>query len=159
MILSDKFKFVLMVPPSADYASGDVTSDVVNMENFDHATIVIATGASSDNENVITVNAATDAAGLTKTAIPFKYRSVTTGDTYGDLTDATATGFACTASSANQYHILEIDAKQMETTAAGYEYLSVTVTEAGSETAQLGCVIGILGPCAYQYANLPTALT
>lgn len=159
MIFSDNHKVVLATPPASDVWSGDVSSDIVLLEDYNHVTFIIITGAAADNANTVTVQACSNVTPDATSEMAFKYRSITSGDTYGTLTDAVAgTGFAFTASTANQYHIVEVDASDIEADTATYTGVRVTVTEAGNETAQFGAIIAILSEPRHAKAGLKTAI-
>jgi len=157
-IWSEKNKVVNAIVPVDDTWNGNPQSDIVHMENFKWCTFLIMTGASVDNINTVTVHAGLTSTGAT-TAIPFRYRSITSGDTYGALTDVAAgSSFAFTASTANQYHIVEVDASDVAAAGTNYDHCAVTVTEAGSATAQLGCVVAVLSEPRDPQAVLVTAI-
>jgi len=158
MIFSDRNKVINGLPPKADAFATAGTSDVVSMKEYNHATFLIMTGAASNANGVITVEACDDTTPSNTQAIPFKYRKVLSGDTYGDLTDATSSGYAMTASAANQYHIIEVDAADLEAGAAGYEYVRVKVTE-DTDAAQYACIVVILSEPRYAQGNLGTVIT
>jgi len=116
------------------------------------------TGAAADNTNTITVQAGT-AVDSCATDIVFKYRKIVSGDTYGALTQATTAGFSLTASTANQYAIVEVDAETVAAGGTNYDCVALTVTEAGSAAAQVGCVVAILSEPRYPQELLATAIT
>ena len=157
-IFSEYNKVVNAVPPHADAWSGDVQSDIVHMENFKWCTFLLMTGASADNVNTVVVHAGATSTGAA-TTIPFRYRSVVASDTYGALTDVAAgSSFAFTATTANQYHIVEVDASDVAAAGTDYDHCAVTVTEAGSSGAQLACVVAILSQPRDPQAVLVTAI-
>jgi hypothetical protein len=158
MIFSDRHKVVNGLPPAADVFATSGASDIVNMEAYNHVTFIIVTGATTTADGVITVEACDDTTPSHTTAIAFRYRKVVSGDTYGDLTDATSSGYAMTASTANQYHIIEVDAADIEAGAAGYEYVRVKVTE-DTDDPQYACIVAILSEPRYAHANLGTVIT
>ena len=112
--------------PVADAFSGTVRSDVVRGGNHRSVTFLIYKGAGATGTSTITVVANDDVTPSNDTAIPFKYRACTTGDTWGALTDATTTGFATTAGSSQLYEII-VDTDELGDT--GYKYLSLKAVE------------------------------
>lgn len=112
--------------PVADAFSGTVRSDVVRGGNHRSVTFLIYKGAGATGTSTITVVANDDVTPSNDTAIPFKYRACTTGDTWGALTDATTTGFATTAGSSQLYEIT-VDTDELHT--SGYKYLSLKAVE------------------------------
>ena len=141
---SEENKVVNALEPKADRFATSAQSDIVHCENFKRCTFLIMTGATANNTNTVAVHAGPTSTGAA-TTIPFKYRSITSGDTYGALTTVAAgSSFAFTASSANQYHIVEVDVSDVAAAGTNYDHCAVTVTEAGSATAQLGCIVAVL---------------
>jgi hypothetical protein len=112
-LLSEKAHFVMGLAPVADAFSGSVYSDVICVKNWRKVMGVIVKGVALSATATITVEAGDAASPTTVTAIPFKYRAITSGDTVGALTDATAAaGFATTAGS-SQLYLIEIDCAQL----------------------------------------------
>ena len=159
-VWSEINKVVQGTVPSADISTtGGVQTDIVDMEGYKRCTFLLMTGASCDNDAAITVQAGTGAASCS-TDIVFKYRNITVGDTYGALTDAVAgTGFSITASSANQYHIVEVDAATVAAGGTNFDHVALTHTETtGHTVALIGCVVAILSEPRYPQALLDTAI-
>lgn len=109
--------------PVADFLSGTVTSDVVNMKNFDEVVFLFYWGVGTTGTATITVEACDDASASNTTAIPFRYRNITgainAGDTHGAITDATTAGFTTTAGS-HQVYAISVRAEEMGDTNYGY---------------------------------------
>lgn len=162
-VWSEINKVVQGTVPSADISTtGGVQTDIVDMEGYKRCTFLFMTGASVDNDAAITVQAGLSSTSCS-TEIAFKYRSITDGDTYGALTDAVAgTGFSITAESAEQYHIIEVDAATVCAATTGttyYDHIALTHTETtGHTTALIGCVVAILSEPRYPQAVLDTAI-
>lgn len=132
------------VYPVADAFASAKTTDYVSLANYRRATFLIHTGDATAGtaDGVVTVNAATDAAGTGATAMAFKYRSSassTTVDTWGALTDAAAAGFAMTAGD-NYMYIVEVTADEAEAAVAGSDFVSLTVTEDTDDPIVAGIV-------------------
>ena len=155
-VWSEINKVVNCDPPASQWSStGATQGDIVDMENFKRCTFLIMTGATSTGVGTITVQAGTSNASCA-TDIVFKYRSVTSEDTYGDLTDATTAGFSLTVSTANQYHVVEVDAQTVAAGGTDYDHCAVTIT--GHGTAINGCFVGILSEPRYPQGTLATAI-
>jgi len=159
-VWSEINKVVNFDPPASQWDStGSVQGDIVDMENYKKCTFLIMTGATSTGSGTVTVQAGPTSTGAS-TEIAFKYRSITSGDTYGDLTDATAgTGFSLTASSADQYHIIEVDAQTVCAATTGttyYDHCALSITN--HVTTIYGCVVAILSEPRYPQAVLDTAI-
>lgn len=159
MIFSQYNKVVNALEPKADRFDTNPQSDIVSLKSYRHVTFLIMTGASADNTNTVTVQAG-DSVSSVSTEIVFKYRKIISGDTYGALTAAVAgTGFNFTASTANQYSIVEVDAADVAAAGTDFDCVAVTVTEAGNTTAQVGAIVAILSEPRYPQEGLVTAIT
>jgi len=161
-VWSEQNKVVNVIIPVADAFAANVTSDIVNMENYNKCTFIIATGATSNDLGVVTVNAGTT---TPATAIVFKYRTqiaqadCTTagGDVPSALTDATISGFAMSAAKVGGLYIIEVDAAVVAAAGTDYKRVSLTVTENGS-AGVTACVLAILSEPRYPQAILATAI-
>ncbi len=156
-VWSEINKVVNADPPASQWGStGANQCDIVDMESYKKCTFLIMTGATSTGIGAVTVQAGATSTGAT-TEIAFKYRSTTTGDTYGDLTDAVAgTGFNLTVSTANQYHIIEVDAPTVAAAAANYDHVALSITN--HVTAINACVVAVLSEPRYPQGTLGTAI-
>lgn len=161
-VWSEYNKVVNAVIPVEDAWASNTTSDIINMENYNKCTFIIATGASAANtDGVITVNAGTT---TPATAIAFNYRTQIAAavpdagsDVPSALTAAAAAGFAMTASKAGGVYIIEVDAAVVAAAGTDYDHVSCTVTE-DTAGAQTGCIIAILSEPRYPQAILATAI-
>ena len=104
--------FVLGVAP-VDIDAGAQTSDAFSMENWSHATIIIALGVTGA-ASTVTVKENTAADGSGATAIAFNYYGEATaaGDTLGARTSASASGFA-TATTDGIFYVIELSAEEL----------------------------------------------
>ena len=110
---SEQNHLVKGIDPVADAFEGTVYSDVVCLKNFSHLTAIIYKGVGTTGTSTITVQACDDATPSgTPTAIPFRYRAITSGDTPGALTAVANTGFTTTAGS-SQLYVIEVDAEDL----------------------------------------------
>lgn len=154
MIFTENHHLVKGLDPVADAFAGTVYSDIVNMKNFGHATFIIYKGVGATGTSTITVEASDDASGSNVTAIPFRYRAITSGDTAGTLTDATTAGFATTAGS-SQLYAIEVDAQAMADT--GYGYLRLKAVEV-VDSPVLGGIAIVLSEPRYASKSIATAI-
>lgn len=140
--------------PLADfYESGPVVSAGVNMGKYDHATFVISEGAGGTGTTTITVEACTDSAGTSPTAIAFRYRLMGTQDTWGASTAVATTGYA-TVAGANKMIAVEVDACDLT---ADKPYARVKMTEL-VDAACLGSMVIICKEARYPQAVPLTAI-
>lgn len=126
--------------PVADAFAGTKYTDIINMKDWNHIQFVIQKAAGAVGTATITVEACDNVTPSNVSAVPFKYQACTTGDTFGALTTAEATGFATTAG-ANQMYKIEVDADAL--VASGYGYIRLKSVEV-VVGAVLGGIIGVL---------------
>ena len=162
-VWSEKNKVVNVIIPDADFAATGVTSAVVNMENYNKCTFIVATGDTTVANSTITVNAGIST-GSCATTIAFKYRTQIAADVPdagsdvpSTLETATTAGFEMTASKPGGLYIIEVDAAVVAAAGTAYDHISLTLTEDNS-TAQEGYVLAILSEPRYAQDVLATAI-
>jgi len=141
-LLSEKAHFVKGKDPIADAFTGTVYSDVICIKNWRKITFVIMTGAVASGgvgTTTITVVATEAASPLSYTAIPFKYRAITSGDTVGALTSATAAAGFTTTAGASQLYLIEVNCEELA--GLGMNWIAMK----GVEVADSPIIAGILG--------------
>lgn len=153
-ILSEYAHFVKGLDPVADAFAGTVTSDIVNCENFSRVTFVIYTGVGVTGTSTLTVEACDDVSATNTTAIPFRYREITTGDTPGTLTDAAAAGYVTTAGS-SKIILVEVDTQELGDT--GYGYVRLKAVES-VDSPVLGGILIIMHGNRFAQAIQGTAI-
>ena len=147
--------FMKGLDPVADAFAGTVGSDVVNFANYHSIVFVIYKGVGTTGTSTITVEACDDTTPSNTTAIPFRYKAITSGDTEGALTAATTSGFTTTAGS-SQLYLIEVDQQEMGDT--GYDYVRLKAVESADDPV-LGGVL-IIGNGARYAQDVPaTAIT
>lgn len=119
--------------PVADAFATSATTDYVSLKDYRRATWFVHTGDATGGtaNGVITILAASDAAGTGAGAVAFKSRtcaSSTTVDAWGALTDRAAAGFAMTAGD-NYVYMAEVTADQVEGADPGNPWVALKVTE------------------------------
>lgn len=140
--------------PVADAFAGTVYSDIINMENWGHIQFLIYKGVGATGTSTITVEACDDVTPSNVSAIPFRYQAITSGDTEGAPTAATAAGFATTAGSSQLYKI-EVDSDALG--ASGYGYIRLKAVEVVNDPV-LGGILAILTEGKYKDAVPETAI-
>jgi hypothetical protein len=154
-IITQNGHIVQGLPPVADAFAGTVRSDVISMKNHRQCTFVIQKGVGTTGTSTVTVNGCDDTTPTTRTAIPFKYRVNTSGDTWGDVTVATASGFATTAGSNHLYEII-VDGDELGD--LGFGYVELNLVEV-VDSAVLAGILVILQEPSYAQAIPMTAIT
>jgi hypothetical protein len=141
----------------ADAFAGTVYSDVVNASGYSKVVFLVHHGVGATGTSTFTVLAGDDTADppTNSTAIPFHYKVMTTSDTEGALTAATASGFLSTAGS-NQLYWIEVDVEELGDT--GYKYLCLKCVE-GTDSPRLGGILILMHGGRYQQDVPATVLT
>jgi len=153
-------KLVNGLPPVADAFATQGYSDVISIDDCESVVAFVMTGVSADNTNTITVEACDNVTPSNATAIVFTVSSVVSGDTNDSPTETAVGGKAFTASTANQYYIVEIDPADVEAANSheGRRYVRIKVTEGGNNGAQLGHIAIFKNNVQNAQAVLPTAI-
>ena len=144
--------FVLGVAP-VDIDAGAQTSDAFSMENWSHATIIIALGVTGA-ASTVTVKENTAADGSGATAIAFNYYGEATaaGDTLGASTSASASGFA-PATTEGIFYVIELSAEELSD---GYPWVTVHMSDPGAAT--FASINVVLSGGRYQEVEGATAI-
>ncbi|TGE31324.1 hypothetical protein [Desulfosporosinus sp. Sb-LF] len=125
-MLDDLNHVVNVLAPAANAFAGVVSTKVVNMKHWGCACFVVQCGVGAVGTATITIEACSDVTPTLTTAIPFFYQECVTGDTYGPITQAPATGFTTAAASNKVYKVYVLD-ESLATT--GYSYVRLKSTE------------------------------
>ena len=137
---------VLLLAPRGTTTTIALTSDTINMENWAHATILVAGGIGSGT-TAITVGECVGFGGTSRTAIAFRYAKE--DETGGDVLDA-ALAWGTTASlggTAGVFIVIEIDADELSD---GYNFLQVNFSANIAAEARDLCCFAILSGGRYQ---------
>ena len=123
-----------------------------SMEDYQHASIIITTGAVTDTTTFTVFNATTQACG-TEAAIGFDYYAETTaaGDTLGSRTTVENTGFASGTNNSTTF-VIEVDASELT---AGYNWMRV---KSDAAAASMINVVVILSGARYASTAARTAI-
>jgi len=151
MQLLDKLHWVKGIDPIADAFAGTVYTDIV--EVLGQGVLFFRyDGVGTTGTSVVTVQACSTIAPAATTAVPFIYRISTSGDTWGDWTAATTTGFTTTAGSSQMYQIYADAAHLAET---GYGYARAVFTESADSEVLGGVLIAVVN---LRYGEQPESL-
>lgn len=143
--LIEKLHFVKGLDPVADFMAGTVYSDIVDFSLHQEILFVIYKGVGTTGTSTITVEASDDISGSNVSAIPFKYKAVTSTDLQGAVTTATTSGFTTTAGS-SQIYVIEVIPEEMA--ASGYQYVRLKAVESANDPV-LGGILVIAGEPKY----------
>lgn len=147
--LLQTLKFAKGIDPVADAFAATVRSDVYNIEAHGRVLFVIYCGVGATGSSTITVNACDNVTPSTRSAIPFWYREILTGDTDGTIVRAATTGWVTTVGS-SKIILVEADAK--DCAAVGYGFVELTAVES-VDSPVLGGVLAILGGMPNRYTE------
>lgn len=155
--LAQRIHPVIGLNPVANAFASTVYSDVVNAKGYSKVVFIPYHGVGATGTSTFTVLAGDDTADppTNSTAIPFKYKAMTTSDVEGALTLATTAGFLSTAGS-NQLYWIEVDCEELGDT--GKNYLCLKCVE-GTASARLGGILILMHGGRYQQDVPATALT
>ena len=147
MLLMQESHWVKGLDPVADAFTGTKSTDVVSMSKWRRCTFIIFKGVGTTGTSIITVEACDNFTPSNTTAVPFWYRTITTGDTPGALTRAAAAGFTTGAGSSELY-VIEVDVDELAD--SGYPNVRLKAVES-VDALVLGCVrIQLSGPRVHQ---------
>ena len=111
--LMETLKFAKGIDPIADaFAGANVRTDVYSMRDHAEVMFVLYAGVGATGTSTIVVNSCDDVVPTTRTAIPYKSREITSGDTDGAWTARAAAGYVYTAGSSKIIQIL-VSAKDL----------------------------------------------
>jgi hypothetical protein len=130
---------VVALAAVANAFAGTVRSTIFNLKNYMGCEFWIHKAVGATGTATITVNACDTTVPGNRTAIPFRYRSQTSSDTWSAVSVATTAGFTTTAGSNQLYEII-IDASEVAKT--GFQYVELTSTEVVA-SAVLGGIIWV----------------
>lgn len=127
----------------ANAFAGTVGSNVFNMQGYETCLFIYHKAVGASGTATITVEACDNISPTNHTAIPFYYKTITSGDTDSVLTKATSAGFTTTAGS-SQLYLIEVRNTDLCNVASGARsYVRLLSTEVVS-SAVLGGIIGLL---------------
>jgi hypothetical protein len=136
-----------------DAAATDLSSDVVNLANYESVVFLCQFGVVTGDSSVITVEECTSAAAAGATARAFHYRksSAVGTDSVGAFTTAAASGVTVGASDDGKVIAIEVKADELTD---GYNFVRVTLTNGASMSVCLEGVVMVLKPKYAQAAQV-----
>lgn len=128
----------------ADFAAGDVASDIVNMVNHDSVVFICHWGVGTTGVVQLTVDACSDTSASATAKIPFWYRKVTAAGTHGAVTLADKDTGVSNSAASNQVFLIEVQRQALA--ASGYNYVRLNVNETTDDPLLGGVLILMLQP-------------
>lgn len=139
----ERSHFEIGIAAIADFAAGDVFSDVVNMKNYERARFITHWGVGATGVVKLTVQACDDVVPTNVTAVPFWYR-VSSAGVAGAITRAVAADGVSNTAGSNQ--IIEIEVLAEELAALGRQYVRLSIDETTDSPLLGGVLIEQLAP-------------
>ena len=143
-----------VLSPAANVFAGAVPTKVINMKNWANACFIVQCGVGAVGTALITIEACSDVTPTLTTSIPFVYQECVTGDTYGPIIQAPATGFTTAAASHKVYKVFVLN-QSLATT--GYSYVRLKSTEV-VVGAIAGGVVAVLSKGRFEHEVPDTVL-
>ncbi len=143
----------VFVPLSPTDISGGRTSLTFSMENYAHASLIVAIGASASAFTSIVVNECTSSAGAGATPIAFnsyKQEATVSGDVLGARVAVAAAGITPAAVD-GIFYVIEIDASALSD---GSNWIQVVC--ANGVNSVIAAIVGVLSGSRYAGAQSPT---
>ena len=150
-----EFHFVASTPtagtqaglPIADFADGGTITDIVSMRKYETAYFMIYFGDTTGGTCTLTLTVipCDDAlASNTTTAIPFRYKRVSSGETN---TAWTASSSLLTTVGDHQMYVIMVKTEDLPMVSGEtYEYVYVNIAETTNDPALGGCIIMMADP-------------
>jgi len=153
IVIAEECHVVNILPPVS--ITGATDSDVFNMKNFGHATIIAQAGSTNSDAGNITIEECTAADGTGATALSttlWTYAETTdSGDTLGARTNDVSIDVSAND---NIFYVIEIDASELTD---GSNYVRLAWSSPGGAT--LVSAVAILSGQRYARDENSTALT
>ncbi|MDK2918992.1 MAG: hypothetical protein PWQ37_1725 [Candidatus Petromonas sp.] len=143
--MNKTFHINTILPPKVDAFAGTVTTNPVDLSNYNYVTFVIATGTGDTGTQTITVEACSDEIGTETSAIEFRYKEALSGDDFSDYILADTTGFTTTAGE-NKTYVIEVDSQALAK--LEYKYLRIKAVEVVDAPVE-GSIVAILTGARY----------
>ena len=135
--------------------SGGVPGQVINLEGYDHASIIVQLGAQAAANTKLLLNACIDAAGDSPVAQPFNLFTQETSGIVNDVLSTrqaiTAAGYAPSAN-ANIFYVIEIDSAVLP---ASSPFIQLQITNGAN--ANYASAVAVLSGGRFTGDQSPTA--
>lgn len=168
--ISEAGHVAVILPPKSISGGTGLINPAFAMQNYKHASILIASGAEATQDTLtITLSLCSSAAGAGATAIPFNYYFQAAGgagnDVLGSIQNATSAGITLAAGDwpPNGLIVIEIDANELEAAGVGGalagslgvdSYLGLTINSPSA--VDYACVMVVLSGSRYADVGSPS---
>lgn len=155
-LLIESLKFAKGLDPIADGLSGTVSSDIIDMADFERILFVVYGGVASGGTgaSTFTVEACSTITASATTAVPFFSREIAATDAEGAITARATTGYVGTAGSSK---ITLIEVREDIIGATGYHYVRLTAVESVNDPV-VTAILVIGDPKDKQSSARPSSL-
>lgn len=142
--------------PVADFVGTHVPTDTVSFAKYNKAYFVIFQGVGTAGTHTITAVPYSAVGGSTTTAIPFRYKIISSTDTNAAWVAAST---LTTTAGSDQIWVIEVNADDLPlVSGVKYEYCSVLITAVDSTAVLGGCII-IMDEPRYAEDTTDTVIT
>jgi len=155
-LLIESLKFAKGLDPVADGLAGTVSSDIIDMGDFQRVLFVVYGGVATGGTgaSTFTVEACDDIVASNVSAVPFHSREIATTDIESAITARASTGYVGTAGSSK---ISLIEVREDALAASGYRYVRLKTVESVNDPVVTAILI-IGDPKDKQSSARPTSL-
>ena len=143
------------ISPAANYSGLAATTEWISLKQYSRCRFIVDTGAWAAGNAAVTLKQAINVSGSSSAALAFAEYWTGTGDT---LTKTTATSNTFNLAAANTKYVIEVNDKQLSSTAGGVKRDCVSMAIGVAGGADFYAVIAELYGARYE-GNLPTAIT
>ncbi|WP_069648982.1 hypothetical protein [Caloranaerobacter ferrireducens] len=143
--MKNTFHIISVLPPKADAFAGTVTTNAVDLSNYNHAAFIITTGIGDTGTSTITVEALSDEVGTEAIPIEFRYKEALSGDNFSDYILADTSGFTTTVGE-NKTYIIEVDDRSLAK--LEYKFVRIKAVEVVDAPVE-GSIVAILTGARY----------
>lgn len=130
------------IADNSDYSTGNPATDVVSLAKHEGVMFIIVKGDGAVGTATITVESCDDTTPTTTTAVAYRYKKTTSGDTEGAWTAVASTGFTTTAGS-DQCYVIDVKASELSGTD---KYVRLQLTEVNSTACDGAVLCCLYGP-------------
>lgn len=155
-MFSEKHGMIKALPPAADRFNTNPASDVISLRNAHSVSFLIWHQGGTTGTGKITVQSCDNVAPSNTTAIPFRYRKMTTGDSDAVgpvVSTSAATGFT-TVATENTIYEVEVLACELP---ADRPFVRLKIDEVENDPVN-AVVLALLDGVRHQGLNQPTAI-
>lgn len=152
MNILDALHFIGGLAPDADALAGTKATDIFEVQGEGAFAILWVAAIDGATNHTVTAVACDDTSASSTSAVAFRYKAMTTFDTMGAWTEATAAGFA-TSSTADNIYVLFVPASELAST--GYKYLKFQTVEGNNQPVDAMILCGVVNP---RYQAQPSSL-